>query len=263
MDQGSEAVTDHNRYQREYFERADHPSLQPTGSLYLRRHVEVMLRFADIKPGERVLEVGCGMGRYTFLLAEHGIHVEGLDLSPELLERMQEHNENGYDIPLHGFDLLDCPTEMYGQFDAVIGFFVLHHVHDLEACFSTIGQLVRPGGRVAFLEPNPANPLYYVQIFATREMSWEGERGMRDMHPKSLNPAMEKAGLHPTSFVRFGFFPPFVTNRRWGARLEQALEQVPVWHGAHPFQLFGAGRPISNQDKYGASPATRPSLPMT
>ncbi|MDQ3639902.1 MAG: class I SAM-dependent methyltransferase, partial [Actinomycetota bacterium] len=158
MDPVSEIVTNHNRYQRSYFERADHPSLKPTGSLYLRRHVEAMVRFAGIKAGERVLEVGCGMGRYTFLLAEMGIHVEGLDLSPQLLEKMKQYNEGGYDIPLHGFDLLECPPEMHGSFDAVIGFFVLHHVHDIEACFSTIGQLVRPGGRVAFLEPNPSNP---------------------------------------------------------------------------------------------------------
>lgn len=260
MDPVSETVRDHNQFQREYFERADHPSLQPTGSLYLRRHVEAMLRFADIEPGERVLEVGCGMGRYTFILAEQGVRVEGLDLSSELLERMQERNENGYDIPLHGFDLLECPPEMYGQFDAVIGFFVLHHVHDLEACFSTIGKLVRPGGRVAFLEPNPSNPLYYAQIFATREMSWEGERGMLDMRPKSLYPAMEKAGLCPTNFIRFGYFPPFVTNQRWGARLETALERVPVWQGAHPFQLFRGERPFSTPT---GSPGNRRPLART
>ncbi len=183
------------------------------------------------------------MGRYTFILAERGVKVEGLDLSPELLQRLQEHNAEGYDIPLHGFDLLECPPEMHGQFDAVIGFFVLHHVHDLDACFSTIAKLVRPGGRVAFLEPNPANPLYYVQILVTREMAWAGERGMLKMRPKHLVPTMQQAGLRPTSLQRFGYFPPFVTNRTWGARLETALERVPVWHGAHPFQLFGAERP--------------------
>ncbi len=147
------------------------------------------------------------MGRYTFLLAEQGIRVEGLDLSAQLLEKMREHNTEGYDIPLHPFDLLDCPPEMHEQFDAVVGFFVLHHVHDLQACFSAAAKLVRPAGKVAFLEPNPSNPLYYAQIFATPEMSWKGERGMRNMRKELLYPAMERSGLRPTSFVRFGFFP--------------------------------------------------------
>ncbi len=242
MDPAAGTFSDHNQYQREYFERADHPSLKPSGSLYLRRHVEAMVRFTGVKAGERVLEVGCGMGRYTFLLAEQGIRVEGLDLSAQLLEKMREHNTEGYDIPLHPFDLLDCPPEMHEQFDAVVGFFVLHHVHDLQACFSAAAKLVRPAGKVAFLEPNPSNPLYYAQIFATPEMSWKGERGMRNMRKELLYPAMERSGLRPTSFVRFGFFPPFITNRRWGALLETKLERVPVWQGAHPFQLFGGER---------------------
>ncbi len=236
-------IAEHNQYQRAYFERADHPTLKPTGSLYLRRHVDAMIRYAGLQPGERVLEVGCGMGRYTYILAEKGVRVEGLDLSPELLERMRAHNPGDYEIPLHGFDLLESPPELYGQFDAVIGFFVLHHVHDLEASFDMIAKLVRPGGRVAFLEPNPYNPLYYVQILVTKEMSWEGERGMLKMKREHLEPAMERAGLLPISLERFGYFPPFVTNRRWGARLETALEKVPMWQGAHPFLLFGGTRP--------------------
>ena len=243
MDPVEDRIAEHNQYQRTYFERADHPTLKPTGSLYLRRHVDAMLNYAGLQPGERVLEVGCGMGRYTYILAEKGVGVEGLDLSPQLLEKMRAHNPGSYDIPLHGFDLLESPPDLYGQFDAVIGFFVLHHVHDLEASFEMIAKLVRPGGRVAFLEPNPYNPLYYVQIALTKEMSWEGERGMLKMKAEHLEPAMQRAGLRPTPLVRFGYFPPFVTNRRWGARLETALEKVPMWQGAHPFLLFGGTRP--------------------
>jgi len=257
MNPAPDPVTDHNQYQREYFERADHPSLKPTGSLYLRRHIEAMVRFTGIKPGDRVLEVGCGMGRYTLLMAEQGIKVEGLDLSAQLLAKMQEHNTAGHDIPVHAFDLLECPPEMFGTFDAVIGFFVLHHVHDLDACFSMSAKLVRPGGHVAFLEPNPSNPLYYVQIFATPEMSFEGERGMRDMRPQTIGPAMVRAGLDSTTFTRFGYFPPFVTNQRWGARLETALERLPMWQPAHPFQLFGGERPSAEPGAGGLEGATR------
>ncbi len=237
-----EQIEKHNGYQRRYFEALEQPTLKPTGSLYLRRHVDAMMEFAAIEPGHRVLEVGCGMGRYTLILAERGVRVEGLDLSPQLLEKLAAFNDGRYDVPLHGFDLLDAPPELHQQFDAVIGFFVLHHVHDLEASLAVAGKLVRPGGRVAFLEPNPSNPLYYVQILLTKEMSWEGEKGMLKMRPKFLGPALEGAGVREASYRRFGYFPPFVTNRRLGARLESALENLPVWAGAHPFQLFGGER---------------------
>ncbi|MEO6120996.1 MAG: methyltransferase domain-containing protein [Acidimicrobiales bacterium] len=236
-------ASEHNRLQRSYFERAAHRTLRPTGSMYLRRHVDVMCDFVGISPGDKVLEVGCGMGRYTLLLAERGVAVEGLDLSPQLLEQLQACDGGAHDIPVHGHDIVDCPEEMYGTFDAVIGFFILHHVHDLEAVLAVLARLVRPGGRVAFLEPNPVNPLYYVQIGLTPEMNWKGERGMLKMTTRDMYPAMAEARLTELRFRRFGLFPPFVTNRRWGARLESALERVPLGSVSRPFHLFGGRRP--------------------
>jgi 2-polyprenyl-3-methyl-5-hydroxy-6-metoxy-1,4-benzoquinol methylase len=236
------AVSQHNQYQRAYFEGAQHGTLKPTGSVYLRRHVAQMMRFAGIKPGDRVLEVGCGLGRYTFILAEQGVAVEGLDLSTQLVQRLDEINAGRYDIPLHAHDLVDSPAEMYGRYDAVIGFFVLHHVHDLHACLQVATRLARPGGRVAFLEPNPLNPLYYVQITFTPEMKWEGEKGIFKMRQSIMTPSMQAAGLSDVSCQRFGFLPPFVINTPFGERLESILESVPVWEKALPFQLFAGSR---------------------
>ena len=233
---------EHNNRQRQYFEESEQRTLKPTGSLYLRRHTDVMTDFASIKPGDRVLELGCGLGRYTMLLAERGVAVEGLDLSPQLLEQLQAHNAGRFNIPVHGFDIIDAPEELYGAFDAVVGFFVLHHVHDLEACLSVATKLVKPGGHVAFLEPNPSNPLYYFQIAFTPEMAWKAERGMLKMTPKDMFPAMADAGLKHLQCKRFGLFPPFVTNRVLGAKVETKLEPLAPWHGVHPFQLFGGER---------------------
>jgi SAM-dependent methyltransferase len=241
----SEGTAEHSRSQRRYFERASHRTLKPTGSPYLRRHVDIMCEFAEIEKGDRVLEVGCGLGRYTLLLAERGVAVEGLDLSPQLLEELQTYNAGRYTIPTHALDILDCPPEMENAFDAVIGFFVLHHVHDLEACLAVLARLVRPGGRVAFVEPNPSNPLYYVQITLTPEMNWQGERGMLRMRTDEMFPAMRRAGLGELSFRRFGLLPPFAANRALGAKVESALEAVPLGPLARPFHLFGGRRPVT------------------
>lgn len=232
----------HNELQRNYFETSEQRTLMRTDTPYLRRHVDRMMQSAGIRPGDKVLEVGCGLGRYTLILADRGVAVEGLDLSPALLEKLAR-RPGAEGIPLHGHDLVESPPEMFGTFDAVIGFFVLHHVHDLEACLATAARLVRPGGRVAFLEPNPWNPLYYVQIFATPEMSWQPERGMLRMRPPAMFPVMRKAGLADVRLDRFGLFPPFVTNRTVGARLESALESAPLGVPSRPFALFSGRRP--------------------
>jgi SAM-dependent methyltransferase len=232
----------HNRAQLEYFERAGRHAMRPADSSYVRRQVDRLVAFAGLAAGERVLDVGCGMGRYTFALADRGLAVEGLDLSAALLERLREFDAGRYRIPLHCADVLDPPEELQGRFDAAVGFFTLHHLHDLSGCLRAMRSLVRPGGRVVFLEPNPLNPLYYIQMLVVPGMSWSGDRGILTMREGNVFHAMETAGLANPAVERFGFFPPFVVNRGFGPRLEDALERVPLWRSFLPFQLFRAGR---------------------
>ena len=51
--------------------------MRPSPSFYVERQVDALVRFAELSEGERILDVGCGMGRYTFPLAERGLRVEG------------------------------------------------------------------------------------------------------------------------------------------------------------------------------------------
>ena len=77
-------------------------------------------------------------------------------------------------------------------------FFTLHHVHDIPACYRAMAQMVKPGGRIVFLEPNPFNLLYYLQILFTPRMTWSGERGIPNMRKSLVFEAMHTAG---------GFYP--------------------------------------------------------
>jgi SAM-dependent methyltransferase len=236
----------HNIRQRSYFESTVKRTMVPTRTPYLERHVDQMLRFARISPPDRVMEVGCGMGRYTLMLAERGIDITGMDLSPVLLDRLRAFADGQADMPLYSADVLDPPAELRHQFDAVIGFFTLHHLHDLGGCFSSMTQLLREGGRVAFLEPNALNPLYYLQIALTPRMTWRGDGGVARMLTHVVLGAMRKAGLVDLRVRRFGFFPPFIANRRLGGSVESYLERFPLWRPFLPFQLFGGAQPRSS-----------------
>jgi SAM-dependent methyltransferase len=230
--------TEHNQDQLRYFESTLKRTMVPSDTPYNRRHVQETLDFAAYKPGERVLEVGCGMGRHTLLLAQMGVKVEGLDLSQVLLDRLMEFSAGSFDIPLHCADILDPPAHLNSSFDIVIGFFTLHHLFDIPGSYAGMVQFLKPGGRVVFLEPNPFNPLFHLQIWITPRMSYKGERRLLDMRRKVIFSAMQGAGLSQLSMTRFGFFPPFLTNRPWGNRIEALLERVPIWRSILPFQLF-------------------------
>lgn len=210
----------------------------PGNNLYLQHHLDEFLRYTGIVPGNRILDIGCGMGRYTIPLAARGIKIEGMDISPFLLGKLKEYNDSGVEIPLYCLDILDYLPEMTDSFDAVVGFFALHHMHDLRRCFSAMVKVVKPGGRVAFLEPNAYNILYYVQIMITPTMTWKGDGGMAKMRPRVVFPAMKAAGLTSLSLHRFGFFPPFIANQGWGMQLEKRLEKFPVWWLLLPAVVF-------------------------
>lgn len=231
----------HNRVQRNYYERAFKPRMRPVDSPYLRRQVDALWAFGGLRAGERVLEIGCGMGRYTLPLHDRGLAVEGLDLSPVLLGHLRRF-AGARAIPLHEADLVDHAPALAGAFDAVVGFFVLHHLHDLPASFRAVADLLRPGGRAVFIEPNPYNPLYYAQILLSPDMTWEGDRGIVDMRRAKLEKAARGAGLSGAALARFGFFPPRLANLPGAGAVEACVARVPGLNPLLPFQLFRADK---------------------
>jgi SAM-dependent methyltransferase len=183
------------------------------------------------------------MGRYTVPLAERGLSVEGVDISRTLLDRLEAFDAGRHAIALHCGDILELPASLDRTFDAAVGFFTLHHLHDLPASFEAMARLVRPGGRIAFLEPNPLNVLYYIQLAVVPGMSWNGDKGILNMRPRTVFGAMEQAGLTSPTVERFGLFPPFAANRPLGARVERSLERISLWRPLLAFQMFRGDGP--------------------
>ncbi len=179
----------------------------------------------------------------TLLLAERGYNVEGLDLTPGLLDLLRKSDNGKFNIPLHETDILTHDPELDGTFDSVVGFFALHHFYDIPASFKAITHLAKPGALVMFLEPNAFNPLYYLQILLTPGMTWKGDKGVAKMRKKPIFQAMESAGLEQITIHRFGFFPPFITNTALGSVLESNFEKFPLWKAILPFQIFMGIKP--------------------
>lgn len=230
----------HNQQQIDYFSSRALPRMDPSTrstTPYTLRQLRVVMDACGITPEDRVLDVGCGLGKYTLGLASAGVAVEGLDLTPALVDQL---HAVAPEIPAHVGDLLDPPAELHHRFDVVTGFFVLHHVPDLTAALAGVRAVLKPGGRVAFCEPNPLFPGYYLQIALTPGMTWKGDGGIVRMRPRLLARAAADAGLTDFRTERFGAFPPALANRRAGQRVEAWLEAVPGWRPLRAFQLFSA-----------------------
>lgn len=229
----------HNSYQRWYYETTDKKTMQPSGMPYVHRQIDRMADIARLGQAENILEVGCGMGRYSLPLLERGYELTCLDLSPVLLQRLQDAARIQ---PKHviACDLAEVADHTSARFDRAIGFFTLHHMHDLDLIFQGLAKVLKPGAIVAFCEPVAYNPLYYVQIAATPRMTWKGDGGVARMRSGLVLPALQRAGFVDTRSTAFGFFPPFVTNHPWGAALETLMERVRLFAPLHAFQIFSA-----------------------
>lgn len=117
------------------------------------QEVDFVVDVLGLRPGARVLDVGCGPGRHAWALGARGIEVVGVDLAPAFVEAAARQPHPGAAAPpafVVG-DACRLPVEP-GAFDAALslcqGGFGL--VGDADGdVLAQIAASVRPGGRVA------------------------------------------------------------------------------------------------------------------
>jgi len=103
---------------------------------------EAALDLLDPKPGERILDIGCGEGSLTKRIAERGATVLGIDNSPEMIAAAQA---KGLDARL--LDVADMAFA--AEFDAAFSNAALHWVLEKERAAQAIFFALKPGGRFA------------------------------------------------------------------------------------------------------------------
>jgi SAM-dependent methyltransferase len=112
--------------------------------------------------GARVLEIGCGPGHLSLMLArEHGLDVTGLDLDPAMIERARmkaERARNGADS-LPSFVVGNAAALPFpdGTFDLVVSTLSMHHWADPVSGLNEIGRVLRPDGKALIWDLRPGS----------------------------------------------------------------------------------------------------------
>ncbi|KAH9763494.1 phosphomethylethanolamine N-methyltransferase [Citrus sinensis] len=145
----------------------------------------------DLKPGQKVLDVGCGIGGGDFYMADKfDVHVVGIDLSINMISFALE-RAIGLKCSVE-FEVADCTKKTYPEnsFDVIYSRDTILHIQDKPALFKSFFKWLKPGGTVLISD--------YCKSFGTPSVEFSEyikQRGY-DLHDvKSYGQMLKDAGF--------------------------------------------------------------------
>lgn len=117
-----------------------------------------LVRFAGVRAGQDVLDVGCGTGVAALTARRMGARVTGLDLTPELLSVAKEQADlaGAGNVEWKQGDAEELPFQE-GQFDVVLSSFGHVFAPRPDVVAREIVRVAKSGGRLAFVTHTPEN----------------------------------------------------------------------------------------------------------
>ncbi len=176
---------DPNLYTEEYFTTAceGFSEFLDTEGEHLSRRLSAAFELAEVNPGMKVLDVGCGRGEILLHCARLGADVYGIDYAPvamqlsnKLVQRSTE-EELTAKLGLYQADAKNLPFPT-GYFDRVLMFDVVEHLHpwELDQALQEVYRVLKPGGMfIVHTAPNVWYDRYaYPVVRSIRKMMGQG-----------------------------------------------------------------------------------------
>ena len=190
-------------------------------------HREALGGALGLAPAQRILDLGCGIGRLSAWLAGADRAVVGVDTSMAMLSTARSRLRPN--VSFVAFDGAKLPFSD-GAFDRVVCVFVLQHVIDdkhLDHLAAEVARVTRPGGRLAIIEQVRRRDR--VTSDYVRHRAPAGYRRAFvacGFHARTVSPVRARLGLSP--LAARGWLPPTA----W-----RAAARVDVWL-ARPASAF-------------------------
>jgi ubiquinone/menaquinone biosynthesis C-methylase UbiE len=101
---------------------------------------------------DSILELGCGPGTWTGLLAQRARSMTAIDLSPGMLEQAKQA------VPYEGVEFINADAVSFEpdrQYDRVVSVRVLEYIPEWQSVVRKLGRVVKPGGRAVLITKTP------------------------------------------------------------------------------------------------------------
>ncbi len=176
----------------------------------------------DTLSGARVLDAGCGMGRFSEVCIQAGADLHAIDLSNavEAAARNLGHHRNA---SFYQADIMNLPFDD-ATFDVVYSIGVLHHTTDTRKAFLRLTRLVKPGGRIA------------IWVYSTKLRLMFGGALLRLVTPHVPKPMLLKASKLAIPLYHLHRIP--VVGKLSTVILPTSLNPDPEWRWLDTFDWY-------------------------
>ena len=200
------------------------PELYQSSHSYVWNYGRDLLSLLDTKPGERILDLGCGTGQLTSEVAQTGAKTLGIDASPEMIAGARSN------FPKLRFEVADATTLTYdNEFDAVISNAALHWIRDQRGVIASVARALKPGGRFVF-EMGGHNNLQHILHAGCTAM-----RSLGVAQPESRIPwYFPGIGEYAPQLEAAGFDVKFAAHFERPTRLDHGAQGMDHW-----IRMFG------------------------
>jgi ubiquinone/menaquinone biosynthesis C-methylase UbiE len=188
----------------------------PLGRLCGILETASILKLAQLKPRELVLDLGCGTGFFTLELARRGARVIGVDASAEMLKAAEvEAAREKLPISFHRAQADSLPFASQ-SFDLVVGVTLLCFAEQPDLILREANRLLKDSGRIVVGELNRLS--YWSRLRKVKALFHETSyRHAHFLSPSELKQLLWQAGFAVRGNETRIFFPP--TN--WSPVLKQ------------------------------------------
>jgi SAM-dependent methyltransferase len=136
---------------RQTIDEWDSDYYHPIAERYYDRAVPEMLKLLGAKPGDIVLDAGCGPGVHSVRAAKAGMKLKAIDISEAMLAEAARRVEragvaDSVEFAREDLTRLSFPD---GAFDRIFSWGVIIHIRDIESALDELIRVCAPGGRLA------------------------------------------------------------------------------------------------------------------
>jgi ubiquinone/menaquinone biosynthesis C-methylase UbiE len=176
------------------------------------RLIDAFVKLTKLPPGARVIDLGCGSGTFTALLARAGFDCVGLDISAKLVA-VGRRKHPRIEFVAGDIERLPFPD---ASFDGALLSGVVHHFPDPSPCAAETFRLLRPRGRFLAFDPNRMNP--FMWLYRDRASPFYSSVGVteneRPVLAREVAAVFERAGFTVSSHYLSGLAYRYVASRR-------------------------------------------------